>query len=301
MKTKEDIFQYQNLQHFLEDLAQAKGLTREQFSQILGYQTRGAASLIMGGKRALSTQAEQNLVEYLRLSGRSERYLRTLSEKSRTKSRSEIASHDQSLKVLRHQHRRFLNRQKLGSLGKKWLYTAVREVHHLATTAPINPRWIKDQLLFPASLQEITEALRVVRSSESFETGEYNLRPNHKDAWIGDNDQTTENLIRRESHRKTLELAVSALDQVSLEERKFSNLTLSIKEKDISAIKSEIMDFVHWLDQKYSQRAGDRVFTVQLAAFPLTRGSDINADPEPKVNFSKNKETNHNKSERNEK
>ena len=91
------------------------------------------------------------------------------------------------------------------------------------------------------------------------------------DQHISTGDAWTSHTIRG-FQRQTLELAVSALENLPKEDREISTLTFSIPKSEISAVQEMVREFrsrmANWA---VSTQSGDSVYQMNIQVFPLAR------------------------------
>lgn len=76
----------------------------------------------------------------------------------------------------------------------------------------------------------------------------------------------------REMHRQMGDLAVKSLDQVSMDERDVSGMTIGISKEGFFRIKNEIADFRRRIAAIVMEDDDDdRIYRLNLQLFPLTK------------------------------
>ncbi len=121
-------------------------------------------------------------------------------------------------------------------------------------------------------LQEVVETLEKAELIEKDEIAIYKLSK-------GPLISTTEDissLALRESHKETLEMAAEKLEDIDVEYRDFSSMTVSLDPKSLSNAKELIRDFRKKFGSLFTTDKKKEVFQMSIQLFPLTKINEIN-------------------------
>ena len=149
-----------------------------------------------------------------------------------------------------------------------WYHYAILELVTLDSFQP-SPKWIAKKL--GISLHQASAAIERLQRLEYLETDEQGrwINCSGNNTTVG-NDFTA--VAFRKLQRQVLEMAVVALEEVPLEDRDQSSMTLAIDSSRLPEIKEELRSFRRHLTEKY-QRPGprDSVYHLGLSFYPVTR------------------------------
>ena len=150
-----------------------------------------------------------------------------------------------------------------------WLNPVLREMAPRLTGA--TPAQMAGELVFESDAAHVKNSLKLLEKNgflDKDEQGRYNQ--NSRSVTTGNLDVTS--LAIREMHRQMGELAVQSLDQVPVNERDISGLTIGISEGAFEKITKEIAEFRRRISSIVMDDAGDeRVYRLNVQLFPLTR------------------------------
>lgn len=271
-----NVFMYLDHQLFLNAiLVWLKGekiKTKKQVAQEVGI-TDAYLSMISKGKREATEELIMELGKAMGLDRSETAYLLLLNKLNKEKDLSNQAK-------LIEQLRRFKDYRKLHSLEaisakylSRWFHVAIREYSYLPDFQ-LDARWIKNQMIFPVSTQEIENAIDFLLENKFIE-----LHPNGKVTVKERVIELREEALKpalAEFHKQMLFIAVKSIAAVPSEERRIVGHTQLIGEKTAQ----RAMQIMHEAEQeimkliKSSDETGDRVYHFSFLAIPLTHSAD---------------------------
>ena len=152
---------------------------------------------------------------------------------------------------------------------ESWINPVLREL--VPQVPEATPAQMADMLAFDTQAAEVKKALKLLQK-----VGLLNMDANGKfeqsSKAITTGNIEVANLSVREMHRQMGELAVRSLDEVPMNERDISGLTLGVSEDAYYRITKEIEDFRRRVASIVMQDTDeDRVYRLNVQLFPLTK------------------------------
>jgi uncharacterized protein (TIGR02147 family) len=243
------------------------------FSRIAGFSSPNFLKLVAEGKRNLSPQSiakfarglgldqkEQETFETLVLLGQSE----TDAERNRYLARLE--RHASKSAASRLEEAQF----KVYSL---WYALPIREMLLLPDFVE-DPAWIGRRLRPPVKPADVNTALELLEQTGLVVRGEEGkLRPASTKISTG---PRVRSLAVRNYHRAMLQLASDTLDQVAVEDRDVTSLTLNLTRSEYEQARARIERFRRELLDSFDEKPGDdhdprEVYQVGFQLFPITK------------------------------
>lgn len=265
--TQDSVFAFEAMDSILQ--SQKEIWTLQKFADVLGYQTRGAVSLVLSGKRKLSAEAATRFAAHLGLRGLSRRYFEALFLMySAEPQSSRWLQGKEELKKIRSQKAVRVTHQAFRPQAKKWLSNFIREMHFLKHRE-ITPSWIANHSIYSASIREISETLKTFLDVEKMRSTPMGDQPITQHLVIGQPNQ--ENSERREVHQQMLNLAKQALQKCPIEERSFDGLMICLDSKRVPELKRRIDRFLDEINHDFSTRKGDQVYYLNSSLFPMSK------------------------------
>lgn len=222
---------------------------------------------IFGGERHLSASRVQPVLEMLRLEGLEADYFRILVQYGKSKSAKEAQVCFAKLAELRRVAPAELDDSQ-ASYWDSWVNVAVRSV---VSCGRFTDDWdgIGARLIPKVSGQKVREAMATLSDLgfvEKDDDGIWRVR----EPFLRDGKGTQARALRH-FHRQSLLLAVEAIENVPVERRDISSVTVSIPESGYPEIAAMIRDFRSRLLTAVSRMNGpDRVYQVSIQAIPLS-------------------------------
>lgn len=268
-----NVFTFLDYQEFLQDyfhwMKASRIKTKKQVAADAGI-TDAFLSMISKGKRQASEELIQDLGKSMGLDRSEISYLVLLNRLNRESEFSDQA------KVIE-QLRRFKDYRKMNSVEavsakylSKWFHVVIREYSYLPDFQ-LDAKWIKAQLTFPVSVQEIDNAIDFLIENKFIEInaqGGVSVR----ERVIELREEALKPALA-EFHKQMLFLAVKSIATVPSEERRIVGHTQLIGEETaqkairiMQEAEKEVMKLI-----KSSTEKGDRVYQFSFLAIPMTK------------------------------
>lgn len=266
-KVKVDIFSFEDQCAYLSAvLEKTKSLSLRGLASKAGFASPASLSLIMNGKRRMTTQAAQNLAKALRLTGRRYRYLVELGRLDRAKDENEKNAARKELFRLRAAGTESNLKAKQYRCLASW-YSPVIYVLIGQKGFVEDPEWIQSKLGGEVSAEQILSTLRDLEEAGLVK------RKSGKLAHCS-GPLTTEDDIKsaaaHEYHLQMIERAKQAM-ALPLPEREFNGLTISVPESKLPVLKKKLREFRTEINEYFGQFSdATDVYQVNLQVFPLT-------------------------------
>ena len=152
---------------------------------------------------------------------------------------------------------------------ESWINPALREL--VPQVPEATPAQVADMLAFDTQAAEVKKALKLLEKVGLLRKApDGHFEQSSKAITTGNIEVTS--LSVREMHRQMGELAVRSLDEVPVNERDISGLTVGISEDAYGRITKEIEDFRRRVASIVLQDTDeDRVYRLNVQLFPLTK------------------------------
>ncbi len=244
-KSSIDIFDYFDYREYLQmEYAWRKeyqpGFSHRLFSEQAGISSPNYLFRILKGERTLTADYVEKFTKALNLSHNESSYFSTLVQFNNERNTCEKEMLLRTLLSLR--YRRSIHRidDKKLQFFSKWYYPVIRELAVIS-------EWKNDfntlaRHCYPRiTAQQAKDAVAYLLKTEFLkqDSGGKYLRT---EPVITSGDEVKSTVLRN-YHRQTLTQCIDALDEVDVEDRDISSLTLSVSRKTYAIIKKEIQDF----------------------------------------------------------
>lgn len=274
MKSVHDVFHYRDYRQFLAEEYKSRkssvyGFSYRSFAKKVGSTAPNYLKLVTDGERNLTPEMALRFAEAFDLKGDEKSYFCDLVAFNQA---GTAAARERAYGALS-RYRRFHKAFRLDSAHAKyhseWYIPAIRE---LCSTAGFqsDPKWIARRLRPNISLREAEAALKVLV--------ELNLLPMDETGTTADplvstgDDQPLGHHIST-YHRKMMERAAAALDDVAREDREIAALTLAVSPAQAARMKRQLYEFRQELLQDSLTMADDErteIIQINFQLFPLT-------------------------------
>lgn len=280
--SKPNIQEYHDYLLFLKDWIQflkerEKGFSLRKIAKEAGMAS-GYLPMCFSGKRRLSEKFYQKIKPHLKLPPKEERYLdllRVIAESEDAKHRVQALTDLQKLKDYKEVNRSELEVHQYLS---RWYYVAIRELIN-APGFKENAEWIQGRLRGKVSQKEIEEALQFLDKFgfiKKDNDGQYKVAQKQLDCHEG-----VFKISLGEFHRQMLDLAKLSIEETPREERLLLGHTVAVSKSQYENIKMILKDSLKQIescekskiDKKSETGDGENVYHIELALFPLTKGS----------------------------
>ncbi len=241
-----------------------------QLAEDLGFSKSNVIWLVIAGRRKLTMNTTQRIIDNLNLKGSERRYFQALvayNNASRPDKREEYLS---DLLIIKREQLPPGAVQENLEYYSEWFYPVIREMTALAEFSS-NPEWIAERLSMKILPRQVEKALKLLedlglirydtRKKRHISTGEP-IRP----------DRSVSGLAATAFHQKMCEIAAEALTRVPSAEREYNTITFCASKEEameISALIYELCEKIVRIEQKSTKK--NQVFQVNLQLFPLTK------------------------------
>lgn len=274
---KLNVFEYHDYRKLLLGLIQErkrlkKTFSYRWFSQRAGFNSPNILNLVVKGKRHLSLESAEKVIEIFNLKKEEGIYFKNLLqfEKAKTLSEKEYFAKE-IIKLKKYQNQFPLSAIQL-DYYEQWFNIPVRELFSLINP-PQDSLAISECLIPSVSPSEIDHSLDalkklglIVSTQQGFNQAQSSITTGNKFA----------NYSVVGFHKKMMQLGSEALDRFSSSEREISSVTIGLSEEKFKVIQKMIEDFRNQLmliSEEDSQK--ERVYQLNFQLFPLTRKRDV--------------------------
>ena len=252
------------------------------FTEDLGLGACNAAWLIANGKRKMTEHTLSLIIKSLNLSGVQRKYfkiLRLYTNSTEIKERENFLS---QLLEMKKQSLTGTNQLELDFFSE-WYHAVVFEMVGLAGFKS-DPKWVADHVSPPISVKEAASSLKLLERLKCIK-----LKENTQQYIKVMNDFNTTDEVSwlgiKYYHKKLMDLAKEAMDQVGSKNREISNTSMTVSKKALHLIKQDIRAFRRYLNYLAQKETNPEVvIAVNIQMFPLTEFIETNIE--------QNKETN---------
>lgn len=267
------MMEYNNFRIFVRDYyAERKdrsGFTWRDFAKAAGYSSPVFLKLVCDGKANLSEAGVERVASAIGLVGVDLQYFRLLVSFNQEKDSAAKKQAFAEMRKLAKDNETAVVGEDQYDYYESWLNPVIREVAPLMNGA--TPAKMAEQVMFDADTAKVKKSLKLLQKTgllEKDEQGEF--KQGNKSITTGSLEVAS--LAIREMHRQMGELAVQSLDQVPVDERDISGLTIGISEDAFAKIAKEIADFRRRVSSIVMEDSGnERVYRLNVQLFPLTK------------------------------
>lgn len=267
------IFEYDDYRLFLKDYYIEKKrttghFTYRYFSALAHFSSPVFLKLVMDGKSRISDKSIANLIVALNLNPSEARYFETLVHFNQSKSFEkkkrffeELRSQSKDLKVT------ILGEDQY-DFYTKWYHAVLRElVPHCGNIA--DAKTLGKMVYPPITARVVKKALALLKKIDVLKENEDgSLSQTSKLISTG---SEAGSLAIRELHLQMSRLASAAIENVPMEERDISGLTIGISQNNFTRLKKELEDFrARIMSMALDDADVERVFRLNLQLFPLS-------------------------------
>lgn len=267
------VMEYQNFRIYVRDFYTerklASGFTWRDFAKLAGYSSPVFLKLVCDGKANLSEVGIERVANAMGLVGADLQYFRALVNFNQEKDSAKKKEFFKELRAIAKENEMTLVGEDQYDYYESWINPVLREL--VPQVPEATPAQMADMLAFDTQAAEVKKALKLLQK-----VGLLNMDANGKfeqsSKAITTGNIEVANLSVREMHRQMGELAVRSLDEVPMNERDISGLTLGVSEDAYYRITKEIEDFRRRVASIVMQDTDeDRVYRLNVQLFPLTK------------------------------
>jgi uncharacterized protein (TIGR02147 family) len=267
-----NFFEFLNYRELLKALLENKKRENPYFSyrwlsKRAGISSTGFLSLVLTGKRNISSDLASRLCEALKLSKKESTYFITLVLYNQTENPEEKKRRFEKLISLRPSNVRSIAADQQQYFNK-WYYSAIREIISVIEVSD-NYRQILEIITPQVSVQEIREAIELLlRLNLIYRDKNHILKKT--DNLITAAGSSVDPSAIRKYQSDSMDLAKTALYNIEKELRDISTVTLSTNKEGMEKIKTRIEQFRSEIMAIANQSKNcDRVIQLNVQLFPL--------------------------------
>ena len=266
------VMEYQNYRVYIRDYyAERKvrsGFTWRDFAKAAGYSSPVFLKLVCDGKSNLSDVGVERVASAMGLVGVDLQYFRLLVEFNQEKDSAKKKIVFKKMREVAKEGSMEIVGEDQFDYYESWVNPVVREMAPQMGDA--TPAKIAEKLAFDTQTAEVKKALSLLQRVGLLRKGERGYEQAAKSITTGNLEVAR--LSVREMHRQMGELAVRALDEIPMNERDISGLTLGVSENAFYRISQEIADFRRRISSIVMEDTGEnRVYRLNVQLFPLTK------------------------------
>jgi uncharacterized protein (TIGR02147 family) len=266
------VMEYQNYRVYIRDYyAERKvrsGFTWRDFAKAAGYSSPVFLKLVCDGKSNLSDVGVERVASAMGLVGVDLQYFRLLVEFNQEKDSAKKKIVFKKMREVAKEGSMEIVGEDQFDYYESWVNPVVREMAPQMGDA--TPAKIAEKLAFDTQTAEVKKALSLLQKVGLLRKSERGYEQAAKSITTGNLEVAR--LSVREMHRQMGELAVRALDEIPMNERDISGLTLGVSENAFYRISQEIADFRRRISSIVMEDTGEnRVYRLNVQLFPLTK------------------------------
>lgn len=257
------------IRDYYAERKERSGFTWRDFAKAAGYSSPVFLKLVCDSKANLSDAGTERVASAMGLVGVDLQYFRHLVAFNQEKSSATKKKIFAEMRALANENSFALVGEDQYDYYGSWLNPVLREMAPRLDGA--TPAQMAGVLVFDSSASHVKNSLKLLEKNgflEKDEQGHYSQ--SSRSVTTGNLDVAS--LAIREMHRQMGELGVQSLDQVPVNERDISGLTIGISEGAFEKITKEIAEFRRRISSIVMEDSGEeRVYRLNVQLFPLTR------------------------------
>jgi len=267
------VMEYQNFRIYVRDFyterKSGSGFTWRDFAKLAGYSSPVFLKLVCDGKANLSEVGLERVANAMGLVGADLQYFRALVNFNQEKDSAKKKELFKELRAIAKDNEMTLVGEDQYDYYESWVNPVLREL--VPQVPEATPAQMADMLAFDTQAAEVKKALKLLQKVGLLnKDAEGKFEQSSKAITTGNIEVAS--LSVREMHRQMGELAVRSLDEVPVNERDISGLTLGVSEDAYYRITKEIEDFRRRVASIVMQdTVEDRVYRLNVQLFPLTK------------------------------
>ncbi len=283
--SKVNIFEYKDYRKFLQDWFQQAKRTRRSFSyrafaKKAGFHTSNFLMLVIQGKRNLTEESLSRVMVGLGLNKQEQEFFRNLVFFNQAGNHTEKNSYYHRLL----QSKKFSQLQPIEKQNYEyfstWYHPVVRE---LVASKEFDgtPEWISGRISPSITPSQVTKSLELLETLGIIQkTG--GQRYQQANSLISTGPEVS-SLVVHNYHKSLLDLSKSVMDELSLEYRDVSALTLGVSRERLPELRTKVREFRREILKLVSgENEPEEVVQLNIQLFPVTKinsrtGSQNNA------------------------
>jgi len=271
---KPNIFEFEDYRHFLKEMysyfkGKKKSFSYRSFAKDAGLKSYNYLKLVMDGERNLSAKMLPHFTKGLKLNRQESEFFENLVYFNQAVSLEEKQAYYERLK--RFQKYRAIKEIEADQYEyfSKWYYVAIRELVAMEQFQE-DPEWISQQLFPKVNPAQAKEALKLLQRLEFLKRdakGKLILsQPTISSA------AEVRSLALMRFHGQMIEKAKESLENVAMENRDISSVTIAVPANQLKKLKDKINEFRNELLATHDSVEGSslRVYQLNVQLFPLS-------------------------------
>lgn len=267
------VMEYNNFRIFMRDFYTERkdrsGFTWRDFAKACDYSSPVFLKLVCDGKANLSEVGIERVAAAMGLVGVDLLYFRQLVSFNQSKdSASKKAAYKQMRSIAASNSVKLVGEDQYDYF-ESWVNPVLRELAPKMKGA--TPAKMAEEIEYGVDTAEVKKALALLQKVNLIQKNDKgNYVQQSKSITTGNLDVAS--LAVRDMHRQMGELAVKSLDEVPVDERDISGMTLGVSEIAFHKIVQEIADFRRRIGAIVNEDSGsERVYRMNVQLFPLTK------------------------------
>ncbi len=267
------VMEYNNFRLFMRDFYSERkdrsGFTWRDFAKAAGYSSPVFLKLVCDGKANLSEVGIERVAQAMGLVGIDLQYFRLLVVFNQSKDSTEKKKIYKDMRTLASDNSVKLVGEEEYDYYETWRNPVIRELAPKMKGA--TPAKMAEQFEFGVNTADVKKSLAQLQDLGLLKKDkDGNFVQESRSITTGSLDVTS--LAIRDMHRQMGNLAVKALDEVPVNERDISGMTLGVSEIAYQKIVQEIADFRRRIGAIVMEDSGnERVYRMNVQLFPLTK------------------------------
>ena len=267
------VMEYSSYRVFIRDYYTERkmrsGFTWRDFAKAAGYSSPVFLKLVCDGKTNLSDAGVERVASAMGLVGVDLQYFRLLVQFNQEKDSETKKTVYAEMRKLSKEYSFALVGEDQYDYYDSWVNPVLREMAPRLKGA--TPAQMAGEILFDAETAQVKKSLKLLQDNGLLKKDDRgNFKQGNLSITTGNIDVAS--LAVRQMHRQMGELAVKALDQVPVNERDISGLTIGISEEAFERISREIAEFRRRISAIVMEDSGEeRVYRLNMQLFPLTK------------------------------
>lgn len=271
LKNEKSVFLYQNYREFLKEayLDEKKkraSYSYRQFASDLGFKPSNFIHLIVSGKRNLSLEAVQVILDHFKWPAREKKYFHFLVLYNQAQNEGEKIEFKDKLEHIRGQ-KKSLVKPDQETYFSTWYLPVLREIVSLKSFVS-NLTWIARKIIGKVGEEKIKDGLKLLERLGMItkKSGKWVQNEDH----LSTETEVTSDMIYN-YHQEMIRLSLNAL-HTHQDKRDISAMTMSLSEAQFQNIKQKLIDFRDEI-QEYLHQSNDpgtNVAQLNIQLFKVT-------------------------------
>lgn len=278
-----NVFEYLDARRYLGDYyahkkASGRGFSYRAFSRRVGLGSPNYLKLVIDGDRNLTPEMATRFGAACGLADNALAYFLDLVAFTQASHTDERAARYERLLQFREHREVHKIDVAFGTYHSKWYLPAIRELAFRDDFRP-DPEWVAQRLLPTIKVADAREALRILVDLGLLTEIDGRWRPTEPSVTTG---PEVRGVHYGQYHRSMITRALSSLDERPPHDRDISSVTLCLSDEGMALLKERLKAFRRdLLALSDDEPRPERVFQVNLQAFPLSKAGAGGTDENP--------------------